>query len=414
MTDYSKTVDFAAKDALASGNPAKVAKGTEINTELVNIATSIATKYDAGDTVLAGDGVVGTPSIAFNADTNTGIYRLGADTVGFAAGGVLVFNYDSNKQLRATDGTAALPFYTFDSDNDSGMFRAGANDVRISVGGVANLQILTAQVAALVPYTTADGAVGAPAFSFFNDPNTGLYRIGADDLGISAAGTLIAEFVGGSGVGARFPIAIGLFDGVVGTPGMTFTSDSDTGLYRSGTNAFVAAAGGVSAMQWILAGAATQVGVGDGTSAAPSQSFFNDFDTGFYRDTANQIAIALGGVTAGQIAQGSFTLTITGITGTPGVTSTWQRIGNTVVIRTPTLTNAATSGILGLSGIPAAIRPSSQSYGTAAGIVRNGVVIFGYSQVGTGGTATLTQVDGSGINTGTCGVDSGFTLMYSL
>lgn len=40
-----------------------------------------------------------------------------------------------------------------------------------------------------------DGAVGAPGFSFTGDPNTGMYRIGTDDLGLAAGGLLIAEFV---------------------------------------------------------------------------------------------------------------------------------------------------------------------------------------------------------------------------
>ena len=44
MTDYTKTTNFAAKDALVSGNPAKVVKGTEVNTEFDNIATAVATK----------------------------------------------------------------------------------------------------------------------------------------------------------------------------------------------------------------------------------------------------------------------------------------------------------------------------------------------------------------------------------
>jgi len=46
MSNYVKTVNFAAKDALAHLNPAKVAKGTEIDTELNNIATAIATKEE--------------------------------------------------------------------------------------------------------------------------------------------------------------------------------------------------------------------------------------------------------------------------------------------------------------------------------------------------------------------------------
>src|SRR6185312_1541686 len=49
MSNYIKTVNFAAKDALASGNPAKVAKGTEVDTEFNNIATAIASKEDVAN-----------------------------------------------------------------------------------------------------------------------------------------------------------------------------------------------------------------------------------------------------------------------------------------------------------------------------------------------------------------------------
>ena len=44
--NYTKTTNFAAKDALASGNANKVVKGTEIDTEFTNIQTAIASKAD--------------------------------------------------------------------------------------------------------------------------------------------------------------------------------------------------------------------------------------------------------------------------------------------------------------------------------------------------------------------------------
>lgn len=44
MSDYTKTTNFAAKDALATGDPNKKVTGTGINTEFDNIATAIATK----------------------------------------------------------------------------------------------------------------------------------------------------------------------------------------------------------------------------------------------------------------------------------------------------------------------------------------------------------------------------------
>ncbi len=57
MSNYVKSTDFAAKDALASGNAGKIVKGTEIDTEFNNIATSIATKAN-----LASPEFSGTPS----------------------------------------------------------------------------------------------------------------------------------------------------------------------------------------------------------------------------------------------------------------------------------------------------------------------------------------------------------------
>ena len=54
MTNYTKTTDFAAKDALPSGNSAKIVKGSEIDTEFNNIATASATKANANNAALTG------------------------------------------------------------------------------------------------------------------------------------------------------------------------------------------------------------------------------------------------------------------------------------------------------------------------------------------------------------------------
>ncbi len=46
MSNYVKATNFAVKDSLLSGNPAKLVKGTEIDTEFNAIASAIATKFD--------------------------------------------------------------------------------------------------------------------------------------------------------------------------------------------------------------------------------------------------------------------------------------------------------------------------------------------------------------------------------
>lgn len=50
MSDYTKTTNFTAKDALASGSPAKLVKGVDFDTEFDAIATAVATKIEAAST----------------------------------------------------------------------------------------------------------------------------------------------------------------------------------------------------------------------------------------------------------------------------------------------------------------------------------------------------------------------------
>ena len=55
MGNYVKSTDFAAKDALVSGNPAKLVKGTELGTEFDAIQSAVNSKAD-----LAGPALTGT------------------------------------------------------------------------------------------------------------------------------------------------------------------------------------------------------------------------------------------------------------------------------------------------------------------------------------------------------------------
>ena len=51
--------------------------------------------------ILAPAGSVSAPSYSFSGDTNTGMYRAGADTLGFSAGGLEILRLDA-------DGTNTL------------------------------------------------------------------------------------------------------------------------------------------------------------------------------------------------------------------------------------------------------------------------------------------------------------------
>jgi hypothetical protein len=64
MSNYTQSTNFATKDALASGDPLKIVKGTEINTEFVNISVAIATKADLASPTFTGTPTLPTGTIA--------------------------------------------------------------------------------------------------------------------------------------------------------------------------------------------------------------------------------------------------------------------------------------------------------------------------------------------------------------
>jgi len=74
MSDYTKSTNFATKDNLSSGNPLKIVKGTEIDTEFNNIQTAVATKADLASPTFTG--TVTIPTVAISAGTISGITDL--------------------------------------------------------------------------------------------------------------------------------------------------------------------------------------------------------------------------------------------------------------------------------------------------------------------------------------------------
>lgn len=136
MSDYTKSTNFATKDALSSGNPLKIVKGTEIDTEFNNIQTAIATKLDSSSGTISGatittstinSSTIGatTPSTgAFTTLSATGVstlsnvvlpvidnIKLGYTTTATAAGTTTLTVTSNNQQFftGTTTQTVVLP-----------------------------------------------------------------------------------------------------------------------------------------------------------------------------------------------------------------------------------------------------------------------------------------------------------------
>jgi len=115
MSNYVQSTNFATKDALSSGNPLKIVKGTEINTEFANIAIAVATKGDtnANTTGTAG-GLSGSPSITVTSVTvGSATNALGSSTTNTTLGNNTVFVSPATGFAPSVDNTYVLGNSTY-------------------------------------------------------------------------------------------------------------------------------------------------------------------------------------------------------------------------------------------------------------------------------------------------------------
>lgn len=76
MSNYTKATDFAVKDSYSTGNPSKLVKGTEIDTEFNAISSAVNSKADKANPAFTGTATAVdlTVSGVFNATVNGGSY----------------------------------------------------------------------------------------------------------------------------------------------------------------------------------------------------------------------------------------------------------------------------------------------------------------------------------------------------
>jgi hypothetical protein len=107
----------------------------------------------------------------------------------------------------AGSGSLANCGIAFDGDPNTGLYRAGADQVAVVTGGTARLSATTTALTAALPVDVPLGTAGAPTVTFTGDLNTGIYSPGADQVAISTNGTgrLFVDSNGRVGVGNSVP-----------------------------------------------------------------------------------------------------------------------------------------------------------------------------------------------------------------
>lgn len=143
-----------------------------MNSDLSDIATNGLTNAVTkdGQTTITGafkgaNGSVGLPMYSFASDTNTGMYRIAADNVGISVGGTKILDIAAggltSLYLVQPAGTALLPTYTFSGDLNSGMYSIGADNIGVAIAGAKVLDI-SATGLNVVGSVSSNGAAFSP------------------------------------------------------------------------------------------------------------------------------------------------------------------------------------------------------------------------------------------------------------
>ena len=275
-------------------------------------------------------GTVGIPSLSFSDDTNTGLYLASADNLGISTNGiqrvnvgtattdianVLRLDYQGGSNQLAfqlADATFDLTHYT-DANEDyfinHGEFAkkiylqhasAGSITVRPSSTAITNVdlcvdvgdgvsaynnlfQVNENFARSNVAHRFANGSESAPSIAFNNSNTTGLYRIGADNIGISCAGKNVMEVQQSSVdvISSQF----------VHKPLTVLNTTTDFAIQNGdGLSSYV----DLLRVDETQADLNVPLNVVAGTVGSPSIQI-NDTNTGFYSNTSGEIDVSING-----------------------------------------------------------------------------------------------------------------------
>jgi hypothetical protein len=207
MSNYTKATNFASKDSLSTGNPAKVIKGTEIDAEYTAIASAISSKADSNSPTLTGTPLAPTASSGTSTtQVATTAFVATAVAAAFPSGGIIIWS----------GSAASIPsgWYLCNGSNSTPDLRdkfvvgAGSTYAVADTGGSANAIVVSHTHTATVTdpghahsYSAfIDGSLGHGGGATTNDFPTSL-TTGSNTTGV----TVGISTTGSSATNANLP-----------------------------------------------------------------------------------------------------------------------------------------------------------------------------------------------------------------
>jgi hypothetical protein len=123
------------------------------------------------------------------ADTTAGVMKM---RNGANSAWITLYQLDGEwTSIALEDGSAAAPsLYFRASGTDTGLYSPGADQVAVSTGGTLRLTVSTTAFTGTLPWLGASGTAAAPGISFSADSDCGMYRVGTNSIGLSTGGTV--------------------------------------------------------------------------------------------------------------------------------------------------------------------------------------------------------------------------------
>ena len=354
MSNYTIITNFLSKDALVSGNPAKLVKGADFTTEFTAIQAALNSKAD-GSVQFFPDGSAGQPSVGFSSIVGTGMYN---------AAGALDFATNSLQRISiATTGAITIAAPTSGTAltvNGNVVVAAPASGVALLATGVATQvaaqfngastsgQSYGAYIAAGT--TSADFALlvrnqsaGSNFLEVFGD---GGVVVGPPTGGDQGLGTLNAVNLLVNGVAVN-PFGVPAIKTITGadnsrTSTTTLTNDATlsyaipgAGTYRIRAVVWVASGSGGVAFNLNFSGSTSSSVVNYGSSFAGSSFFGNAISTTVNNPQVSAVSTQANGnvlVEAVVTATGAGTLAVAWAQASSNAAATLFKVGSNMTV----------------------------------------------------------------------------------